>query len=171
MGKSCWLATLLASNFFPYKSSYHFNATDLNLGSSTYFFLLFSFLVLGKCQVLHLRVCRSRDQVLQRGLLHIILSQNLFKTDWKTELRISMSDHINCQIFLHWYWLANLQSNKWQFRTECPSCSSEHSLLIFWLISFVRQGYTVTSVDRQSFHWFFVVVAFQGKWTKSTTVS
>ena len=55
------------SNFFPYKSSYHFlylnccqilylNATDLRIGSSTYFFLLFSFLVFTKCQVLNLRV-------------------------------------------------------------------------------------------------------------------
>ena len=34
----------------------HFNATDIKLGSSTYFFLLFPFLVLTKCQVLNLRV-------------------------------------------------------------------------------------------------------------------
>ena len=67
-------------NFFPYKSSYHFrylnccqilylNATDLKLGSSTYFFLLFLFLVLTKCQFLNLRVGtgRSCDQVLQRA--------------------------------------------------------------------------------------------------------
>ena len=37
------------------------NATDLKLGSSTYFFLLFPFLVFTKCQVLDLRVGRSRD--------------------------------------------------------------------------------------------------------------
>ena len=53
---------LLASNFFPYKSSYrfwyldccqilYFNATDLKRGSSSYFFLLFHFLVPRKCQV------------------------------------------------------------------------------------------------------------------------
>ena len=35
------------------------NATDIKLGSSTYFFLLFSFLVFTKCQVLNLRVGRS----------------------------------------------------------------------------------------------------------------
>ena len=69
---------LLASNFFLYKSSYRFryldccqilylNATDLKLGSSTYLFLLFLFLVLTKCQVLNLRVGRSHDQVLQRA--------------------------------------------------------------------------------------------------------
>ena len=50
------------------------NATDLKLGSSTYFFLLFPFLVFTKCQVLNLRVGRPRDQVLQRpiGLLIVI---------------------------------------------------------------------------------------------------
>ena len=37
------------------------NATDLKRGSSTYFFLLFSFLVFTKCQVLNVRVGRSRD--------------------------------------------------------------------------------------------------------------
>ena len=56
---------LPSSNFFPYKSSYHFwdlnchqilyfNVTDLKLSSSTYFFLLFPFLVFTKSQVLHL---------------------------------------------------------------------------------------------------------------------
>ena len=69
---------LPSSNFFPYKSSYHFqylnccqilysNGTDLKLGSSTYFFLLFSFLVFTKCQILNVRVGRSLDQVLQRA--------------------------------------------------------------------------------------------------------
>ena len=69
---------LPSSNFFPYKSSFHFkylnccqilfsNCTDLKLGSSTYFFLLYSFLVLTKCQVINLRVGRSCDQVLQRA--------------------------------------------------------------------------------------------------------
>ena len=43
----------------------YLNATDLKLGSPTYFFLLFSFLELTKCQVLNLRLGRSRDQVLQ----------------------------------------------------------------------------------------------------------
>ena len=37
------------------------NATDLKLSSSTYFLLLFPFLVFTKCQVLDLRVGRSRD--------------------------------------------------------------------------------------------------------------
>ena len=37
------------------------NATDLKLGSSIYFFLLFLFLVFTKCQVLNVRVGRSRD--------------------------------------------------------------------------------------------------------------
>ena len=41
--------------------------TNLKPGSSTEFFLLFSFLVLTKCQVLNLRVGRSLDQVLQRA--------------------------------------------------------------------------------------------------------
>ena len=68
MEKSC----LPSSNFFPYKPSYHLRylnryATDLKLGSSTFFVLLYSFLVLTKCQVLNLRVGRSRDQVLQRA--------------------------------------------------------------------------------------------------------
>ena len=67
-----------SDHFFPYKFSYHLRywtccqilystATDLKRGSSTYFFLLFSFLLLGKCQVLSLRVGRSRDQVMQRA--------------------------------------------------------------------------------------------------------
>ena len=43
------------------------NATDLKLGSSTYFSLLFPFLVFTKCQVLHLRVGRSRDPLLQKA--------------------------------------------------------------------------------------------------------
>ena len=42
-------------------------ASDLKLGSSTYFFLLFPFLAFTKCQVLNLSVGRSRDQVLQRA--------------------------------------------------------------------------------------------------------
>ena len=82
---------LLASNFFPYKSSYrfryldccqilYFNATDLKLGSCTYLFLLFLFLILRKCQVLNLRVCRSRDQVLQRAYSFCELHGG--KADW-----------------------------------------------------------------------------------------
>ena len=58
---------LPSSNFFPYKSSYHFqylnccqilysNATDLKFGSSTYFFLLYSFLEFTKCPDLNLGV-------------------------------------------------------------------------------------------------------------------
>ena len=43
------------------------NGADLKLGSSTYFFLLYSFLVLTKCEVLNFRVGRSCDQVLQRA--------------------------------------------------------------------------------------------------------
>ena len=43
-----------------------FHDTELKLGSSTYFFLLFPFLVFTKSQVLHLRVCRSRDPLLQK---------------------------------------------------------------------------------------------------------
>ena len=73
-----WQA-LPSNNFFPHKSSYHFrdlnchqildsNTTDLKPGSSTYFFLLFSFLVFTRCQVLNPRVGRSRDQVLQRAI-------------------------------------------------------------------------------------------------------
>ena len=38
----------------------------------TYLFLLFSFLVLTKCQVLNLTVGRSRDQVLQRAYSHAV---------------------------------------------------------------------------------------------------
>ena len=82
-GKPChrrhpWQFYLFFYSFpYCYKSSYfrdlncykilYLNATDLKLGSSTYFFLLFSFLVLTKCQVLNLMVGRSRDQVLQRA--------------------------------------------------------------------------------------------------------
>ena len=73
-----WEKVAGGQEFFPYKSSYHFwylncrqilysNATDLKLGNSTYFFLLFSFLVLTKCQVSNVRVGKSRDQVLQRA--------------------------------------------------------------------------------------------------------
>ena len=43
-----------------------FHDTKLKLGSSTYFFLLFPFLVFTKSQVLHLRVGRSRDPLLQK---------------------------------------------------------------------------------------------------------
>ena len=45
----------------------HFNATDLNPGSSTYFFLLFPFLGFTKSQVLHLRVGRSCDPLLRKA--------------------------------------------------------------------------------------------------------
>ena len=55
------------------------NATDLKLGSSTYFFLLFSFLVLTKYQVLNPRVGRSRDQVLQRGYWMLETNTPLFE--------------------------------------------------------------------------------------------
>ena len=46
------------------------NATDLKLGSSTYFFLLFPFLVFVKSQVLNLRVGRSHDplMIVAKGL-------------------------------------------------------------------------------------------------------
>ena len=47
-------------------------ATDLKLGSSTYFFLLFPFLVFTKSQVLHLRVGWSRDPLLQKANFTII---------------------------------------------------------------------------------------------------
>ena len=53
------------------------HATDLKLGSSTYFFLLYSFLVLTKCQVSNLRVGRSRDQVPQRAHLQCIQLSNI----------------------------------------------------------------------------------------------
>ena len=43
------------------------SATDLTLGSPTYFFLLFPFLVFTKSQVLHLRMGRSRDPLLQKA--------------------------------------------------------------------------------------------------------
>ena len=74
----CMGRSYSSSNFFPYKSSYRFrylncchilysDATDFKLGSPTYVFLLFLFLILTKCQVLNWRVGRSRDLVLQRA--------------------------------------------------------------------------------------------------------
>ena len=54
---------LLVFLSFELPPNFILNATDLKLGSSTYFFLLFSFL----CQVLNLRVATSRDQVLQKA--------------------------------------------------------------------------------------------------------
>ena len=64
---SIGIQNLPSSNFFPYNPLTDFrylnccqilysNTTDFKLGSSTYFFLLFSFLVLTKCQVLNIRV-------------------------------------------------------------------------------------------------------------------
>ena len=75
-----WQA-LLSCNFFPYKSSYHSYISDTLKTASKfyiqyyrhqawqfyYFFLLFSFLIFTKCQVLNLRVGKSRDQVLAKG--------------------------------------------------------------------------------------------------------
>ena len=70
---------LSSSNFFSYKSSYHFQYLNccqilyfwklrtLNLAVLLIFYLLFLFLVFTKCQVLNLRVGRSCDQVLQRA--------------------------------------------------------------------------------------------------------
>ena len=43
------------------------HSTSLKLGSSTYCFLLFSFMVFTKCHVLTLRVGRSCNRVLQRA--------------------------------------------------------------------------------------------------------
>ena len=62
MGKCCWRA-VTSSHTNPLNISIilYSNATDIKLGSSTYFFLLFPFLVFTKCQVLNLRVSRSRD--------------------------------------------------------------------------------------------------------------
>ena len=65
MGKSCWLASRF--QYLDCCQILYSNAIDLQLGSSTYVFLLFSFLVFTKCQVLNLRVGRSHDQVLQRA--------------------------------------------------------------------------------------------------------
>ena len=78
MGQSCWRARLAIQQLFPTQiffpfpifkllPNFIFQCQDLKLGRPTYFFLLFSFLVLTKCQVLNLRVGRSRDQVLQRA--------------------------------------------------------------------------------------------------------
>ena len=80
MGKSCWMASLAIKQLFCIQILliflsfkllpnfiFQYITTDLKLGSSTYFFLLFLFLVLTKCQVLNLRVVRSCDQVLQRA--------------------------------------------------------------------------------------------------------
>ena len=73
MVKSCWRASLALQLLFPiqillncYQILYS-NATDIKLGSSTYFFLLYPFLVLTKCEVLNLRVGKSRDSWLQRA--------------------------------------------------------------------------------------------------------
>ena len=70
--KACHPATFSHTNPLKFPFQYlnccqilYSNATDLELGSSTYFFMLYSFLVFTKCQVLNLRVGRSRDQVLQ----------------------------------------------------------------------------------------------------------
>ena len=78
MGQSCWRARLAIQQLFPTQiffpfpifkllPNFIFQCQDLKLGRPTYFFLLFSFLVLTECQVLNLRVGRSRDQVLQRA--------------------------------------------------------------------------------------------------------
>ena len=64
---------LPSSNIFPYKwdlnchQILYFSATDLKLVSSTYFFLLFPFLVFTKSHVLNVRVGRSRDPLLQKA--------------------------------------------------------------------------------------------------------
>ena len=77
MGETCWIASLANQQLFPIQilsifkllPILYFSATDLKLGSSTYCFLLFLFLVFTKCQVLNLREgqARSCDQVLQRA--------------------------------------------------------------------------------------------------------
>ena len=69
MGKSCWMASLAIQQLFPIQVLLIFlrfelapnfiNATDFKLGSFSYFFLLYSFLVLTKGQVLNLGVGRS----------------------------------------------------------------------------------------------------------------
>ena len=93
MGKSCWLPSLTNQQLFPIQIFLSFpilncckilysNATDLKLGSSTYFFpVLFSFLVFTKCQVLNVTVGRSRDQVLQRAYYQNALRCNLCNAD------------------------------------------------------------------------------------------
>ena len=79
---------LANQQLFPYKFSYHLRywnccqilystATDLKRGSSTYFLLLFSLLLLRKCQVLSLRVGRSHDQVMQRPIESLPRRANL----------------------------------------------------------------------------------------------
>ena len=78
MGKSCWMASLAIQQVFPiqillysrglnWHQILYFNATDLKLGGSTYFCLLFSFLVLTKRQIVNLMAGRSRDQVTCNG--------------------------------------------------------------------------------------------------------
>ena len=57
------MASLAIQQLFPI----YLNATDLKLGSSTYLFMLSSYLELTNCQVLNLRVARPRDHVLQRA--------------------------------------------------------------------------------------------------------
>ena len=61
--EKCWRAKLALQQLFRIQILLLFlsNATDLKLGCSTYFFLLFPFLVLTKCKVLNLRVGRSCD--------------------------------------------------------------------------------------------------------------
>ena len=66
MGKSCWMARLTIQQLFPIQIFLILLIFKL-LPNCTYFFLLLSFPVLTKCQVLNLRVGRSHDQVLQRA--------------------------------------------------------------------------------------------------------
>ena len=73
MGKSCWMASLVIKQLFCIQILLIFLSFKLlpnfifQYITTDHFFLLFSFLVLTKCQVLNLRVVRSCDQVLQRA--------------------------------------------------------------------------------------------------------
>ena len=75
MGKCCWMASLVIQQLFPIQILLIFLRFELppnfifernrsqTCSSSTYLCLLFSFLVLTKCQVLNLMMGRSRDRV------------------------------------------------------------------------------------------------------------
>ena len=54
----------------------------------TYFCLLYSFLILAKCQVLNLRVGRSRDQVLQRACSLGLITEKHFRSKHKSCISI-----------------------------------------------------------------------------------
>ena len=156
MGQSCWMASLGIQHLFPIQILLIFLRFELlpNFIFECYtphtlqflhiFFLLISFLVLTKCQVLNLRVGRLRDHVLHaKGPLVFILlglfsfiSITLYLIVLSNLLIIQRSFALPGHVFVLSLLQAENMTQKTQRRDECIKVLT--TSLFFFLIYYCK---------------------------------